>query len=59
LVIKTDAFDYAPAAILSQVKSNGEIHPVTYLSQTFSDTELNYDTHDKELMAIYEAFKAW
>jgi hypothetical protein len=32
---------------------------VTYLSRTFSDTELNYDTHDKELMAIYKAFKAW
>jgi hypothetical protein len=59
LVIKTDASDYALAAILSQVESNGEIHPVTYLSQTFLDTELNYDTHDKELMAIYEAFKAW
>jgi RNase H-like domain found in reverse transcriptase len=59
LVIKTDASDYALAAILSQVESNGEIYLVTYLSQTFSDTELNYDTHNKELMAIYEAFKAW
>jgi RNase H-like domain found in reverse transcriptase len=59
LVIETDAFDYALAAILSQVESSREIHPVTYLSQTFLDTELNYNTHDKELMAIYEAFKAW
>jgi RNase H-like domain found in reverse transcriptase len=59
LVIKTNASDYALAAILSQVESKGEIHLVTYLSQTFSDTELNYDTHDKELMAIYKAFKAW
>jgi RNase H-like domain found in reverse transcriptase len=58
-VIETDASDYALAAILSQVKSDGEIHPVTYLSQTFSDTKLDYDTDDKELMAIYEAFKAW
>jgi hypothetical protein len=59
LVIETNVSDYALAAILSQVESNGEIHPVTYLSQTFSNTELNYDTHDKELMAIYKAFKAW
>jgi RNase H-like domain found in reverse transcriptase len=58
-VIETDASDYALAAILSQVESNGKIHPVTYLSWTFSDTKLNHDTHDKELMAIYEAFKAW
>jgi hypothetical protein len=59
LVIETDASDYALAAILSQVESNREIHLVTYLSRTFSDTELNYDTHDKELMVIYKAFKAW
>jgi RNase H-like domain found in reverse transcriptase len=59
LIIKTDASDYALAAILFQVESNREIHPVTYLSQTFSDTELNYDTNDKELMAIYKAFKTW
>ena len=59
VVIETNASDYALAAILSQVEPNGDIHLITYLSQTFSDTELNYDTHDKELMAIYEAFKAW
>jgi RNase H-like domain found in reverse transcriptase len=59
LVIETDASDDALAAILSQVESNGEIHLVTCLSRTFSDTELNYNTHDKELMAIYETFKAW
>jgi hypothetical protein len=45
-VIKTDASDYALAAILSQVESNREIHLVTYLSRTFLDAELNYDTHD-------------
>jgi RNase H-like domain found in reverse transcriptase len=58
-VIETDASDYALAAILSQVESNGDIYLVTYLSRTFSDTKLNYDTHDKELMAIYKPFKAW
>jgi RNase H-like domain found in reverse transcriptase len=39
LVIETDASNYALAAILFQVESNGGIHPVTYLSRTFSDTE--------------------
>jgi RNase H-like domain found in reverse transcriptase len=56
-MIKTDASEYALAAILSQVESNREIHLVT--SRTFSDTKLNYDTYNKELMAIYKAFKAW
>jgi RNase H-like domain found in reverse transcriptase len=59
LVIKADASNYALAAILSQVESNKKIHLVTYLSWTFSNTKLNYNTHDKELMAIYKAFKAW
>ena len=34
-------------------------HPVAFLSQTLHDAELNYDTHDKELLAIFEVFKAW
>jgi RNase H-like domain found in reverse transcriptase len=59
LVIETNASDYALAAILSQVEFNRKIHLVTYLSWTFLDTKLNYDTHDKELMATYEALKAW
>ena len=59
LVIETDASDYALAAILFQVEPNRDIHPITYLFWTFSDTKLNYDTHDKELMAIYKAFKGW
>ena len=59
LIVETDASDYAIAAILSLKKSDGEIHPVAFLSRTLHDAELNYDTHDKELLAIFEAFKAW
>jgi RNase H-like domain found in reverse transcriptase len=59
LVIETDALDHALAAILAQVEPNREIHLATYLSWTFLDTKLTYDTNDKELMAIYESFKAW
>ncbi len=59
LIVETDASDYALAAILSIVLSDGSIHPVAFLSRTFQAAELNYDTHDKELLAIFEAFKAW
>ena len=38
---------------------DNEIHPVAFLSQTFSAPELNYDVYDKELLAIFEAFKIW
>ena len=38
---------------------DGELHPIAFHSQTFSSAELNYDVHDKELLAIYEAFRRW
>src|SRR5690606_17378623 len=59
LIVETDASDYALAAILSQQLDSGEIHPVAFHSRTFQAAELNYDVHDKELLAIFEAFKIW
>jgi len=59
LVVKTDASDYALAAIFSIVTKDNEVHPVAFHSRTFSAPELNYDVHDKELLAIFEAFKIW
>ena len=38
---------------------DGEIHPVAFHSHTLTSPELNYDTHDKELLAIFEAFQKW
>lgn len=58
LIVETDASDYALAAILSMVTDDG-VHPLAFLSRTFTAPELNYDVHDKELLAIYEAFRAW
>jgi hypothetical protein len=57
IIVETDASDYAPAAILSIQLENGEIHPVAFHSRSFNPTELNYDVHDKELFAIFEAFR--
>jgi hypothetical protein len=59
LIVETDASDYVLAAILSIIDTDREVHPVAFLSRTFSTTELNYDVHNKELLAIFEAFKAW
>jgi len=38
---------------------NGNFHPIAFHSQTFSAPQLNYNVHDKELLAIFEAFKQW
>ena len=59
LIVETDASDYVLAAILSIVNKNNEVHPVAFHSHTFTMVELNYNTHDKELLVIFEAFKIW
>jgi hypothetical protein len=59
MILETDASDYAIAGILSLHCSDEEIRPVTYFSQTLSAPELNYDTHDKELLTIHESFRTW
>ena len=59
LIVETDASEYALAAILSIQEASGDIHPIAFHSRTFSDSELNYDIHDKELLAIFDAFKLW
>ena len=57
--METDALDYALAAILSIVNKEDEVHPVAFHSCTFTMVELNYDIHNKELLAIFKAFKIW
>ncbi|KIM58095.1 hypothetical protein SCLCIDRAFT_28375 [Scleroderma citrinum Foug A] len=59
ITIKTNASDYVITGILSITCSNGEIQPVTFYSFTLTMPKLNYDMHDKELLAIFKAFKTW
>jgi len=59
LIVKTDALDYAFTAILSIVNKDNEVHLVAFHSCTFTTVELNYNTYDKKLLAIFEAFKIW
>ena len=57
--METDASDYALTAILSIFNEENKVHPVAFHFHTFTITELNYDIYDKELLAIFEAFKIW
>ena len=56
MIVETDTSDYAIAGIFSIRCPDEEIHPVAYYLQTLSAPELNYDTYDKELLAIHESF---
>ena len=56
LIVETDASDYTVASILSTTCPDGEIHLVTFYSRMLTAPELNYDTHDKELLSIFECW---
>src|SRR5260221_5088408 len=59
MMVEMDASNCAIAGILSVTTEDGEIHLVAFYSCMLQSTERNYDTHDKELLVIYEAFKSW
>ena len=57
--ITTDASKFASGAMLLQTDANREWNPCSYLSQSFSSPERNYDIYDRELLAIIQALKSW
>src|ERR1700728_3731798 len=57
--IETDASKYATGAILTQLDANGDRHPVSFISKTFSPAERNYEIYDRELLAIIRALEEW
>ena len=48
--------DFAIGAILSQ-EFEGCLHPVAFRSRKMNKHEINYEIHEKELLAITAAFK--
>ncbi|OBT81090.1 hypothetical protein VE02_10362 [Pseudogymnoascus sp. 03VT05] len=59
IILETDSSDFAIRACLNQPDENGKFKPIAYYSRKLSPAELNYDIHDKELLAIVVAFKQW
>jgi RNase H-like domain found in reverse transcriptase len=59
IILETDASDYVITAILSQVNENNKICPVAFHSCSMQHAKLNYDIHDKELLAVFNTFCAW
>ncbi|KAF8749312.1 hypothetical protein RHS01_10171 [Rhizoctonia solani] len=57
--LETDASGAALGSILSQRQEDGCLHPLGFLSESFKGAEQNYDTHDKELLAIIRSFEYW
>jgi len=56
ITVETDTSDYALATVLSITTPNGKLNLIAFHSWMFLTPELNYNVHDKELLAIFEAF---
>ena len=50
--IESDASKVATGAVLTQLDLNGDRYLVVFLSQTFTDTERQYEIYDWELLGI-------
>jgi len=57
-VVETHASDCTLGCILSQYQGR-RLHPLVLHSRQPNSEERNYEIHDKELLAIMEAFKVW
>jgi hypothetical protein len=51
-VVETDASDFTLGVVLSQIQETKRLH-----LRKFKPAEINYDVHDKEMLAIVTALK--
>jgi hypothetical protein len=59
VIVETDTSHYVSTRGLSQYDDKGILHLVTYFSSKEAPAECNYESYNKELMAIVQAFEEW
>lgn len=57
--VETDASDFALGGVMSQKADGGKLHPIAFHSRKLLPTEMNYEIHDKELLAVVDCFTRW
>jgi hypothetical protein len=57
VILKTNALDTAIRACISQKANNRLLYLITYYLQKFMLAKLNYNIHNKELLAIVNTIK--
>jgi transposase InsO family protein/predicted aspartyl protease len=59
-MVEADASNGVVAGVLSQQDpQTGRWHPVAFFSKTMQPAELNYDIHDKEMLAVVLSLDEW
>ena len=59
IVLQTDTSGFVIAGILNQFDGFRTLRPVNFYSRKCSPAEQNYDTYDRELLAIVKTMKQW
>ena len=57
--VEADASNYATGGVLSMKCSDELWRLVAFISKSLSDTERNYEIHDKKMLAIVRCLEAW
>jgi len=57
--VEADASNYATGGVLSMKGSNELWRLVTFISKSLSDTERNYEIHNKKILAVVRCLQAW
>ena len=57
--METDASDGVVAGVLNQLQDDGTWRPVAFYSKTMSAAQMNYDIHDKEMLAVIQGLSEW
>ena len=57
--VEADTSNYATRGVLSMKCSDELWRPVAFISKSLSDTEQNYEIHNKEMLAVVRYLEAW
>jgi len=57
--MKVDASDYATEGILSMKCEDQKWRPVAFLSKSLNETEINYEIHNKKMLAVIRGLENW
>lgn len=58
-LVRMDASDFAIGGALIQIDAHGDERVVAYTGRKLSAAELNYDTRERELLAVLLALRKW
>ncbi len=59
IMLEMNASDEVIEACINQLNNKKCLHFIAFYNRKFTDAELNYEIHDKKLLAIVNSFKQW